>query len=181
MIANDFVSEISKLRPSATFLSLKGYRNDSGEVADYQIVFNISYHNALKNSIKILADMDLTSELDKQARFELLDSFAKSLGRMSSNNMEEIDQTYTRFYENGELIKGIKLHPATNTLHLYGLVMNKKVLIPGTYTKTNKKPLTIAKDRLRYQTPVGKFRQFKILPDQVDMILVENMSLIPTY
>jgi hypothetical protein len=51
--------------------------------------------------------------------------------------------------------------------------------MPGLYTKGNRRPLTVAKDKLRHLTPVGKFRQFKITPSQLDSISVENLSLLP--
>jgi hypothetical protein len=38
--------------------------------------------------------------------------------------------------------------------------------------------LTIAKDKLKKNLPVSKFRQFKITTDQVESISVENISLI---
>ena len=43
----------------------------------------------------------------------------------------------------------------------------------------NSKPLTIAKKKLSYLTPAGKFRQFRITADQVDSIAVQGLSLLP--
>lgn len=176
-----FISELSKLRPSATFLTLKGYRSESSEIADYSVAFHISYENALKRSIEKLSAMDLTGDLEKQARFELLDSFAKSLARgASSPELEERDPTYSYFKDDdGNYIKGVKMHTDTWTLHLYGLVVHKRVLMSGIHKHVNSRPLTIAKDKLRHLTPVGKFRQFKLLSSQVDSVQVEKLSLLP--
>jgi hypothetical protein len=175
-----FVTELAKLRSASTFLTLKGYKNEASEVADYNIVFHMSYENALKKSLEVLSNFTTTTDLEKLAKLDLMSSFAKSLGKMANIPVEEIDDAYTRFFDDdGDYIKGVKMHTATGTLHLYGLVVNKKVYMPGMYTKTNKKPLTIAKDKLRYLTPVGKFRQFKITSSQVDSISVENLSLLP--
>ena len=176
-----FVNELSKLRPSSTFLTLRGYRNDASEIADYSLLFHMSYENALKKSIEVLSKMDLKEDLEKDARFELLDSFAKSLARgAASPELEERDPTYTYFKDDdGNYVKGVKYHPGFRTLYLYGLVVHKRVLMPGTYPHKNSRPLTVAKDKLRYLTPVGKFRSFKILPDQVDSISVEKMELAP--
>ncbi len=181
MNTNEFVSELSKLRPSSTFLTLRGYRNERSEIGDYSVAFHISYENALKKSIEVLSAMDLTGDLEKQARFELLDSFAKSLARGSaSHELEERDPTYTYFKDDdGNYIKGVKMHTSTGTLHLYGTVVHKRVLMPGIYPKVNSKPLTIAKDKLRHLTPVGKFRQFRLLSSQVDNIAVEGLHLLP--
>lgn len=181
MNTNEFVSELSKLRPSSTFLTLRGYRNERSEIGDYSVAFHISYENALKRSIETVSALDLKEPLEVQARFELIESWTKSLGNMASTPMEELDDNvYAHFKDDdGNYIKGVKMHMASGALHLYGLVVHKKVLMPATYPTKNQRPLTIAKDKLRYLTPVGRFRQFKILPEQVDSITVEKLSLLP--
>jgi hypothetical protein len=179
MNKTQFVAELSKLRPSSTFLTLKGYRNEFSEVADYSIVFHMSYQNALVKSISTLEQYIPQNDLEVYAKNELLDSFNASLNKIAEIPIEEIEDGYTRFYDNGKYIKGVKLHNASDTLHLYGLVSQKKVIIPGFYPKKNKRALTIAKDKLRHMCPTGKFRQFKILPQNVDLIKVENISLLP--
>jgi hypothetical protein len=98
----------------------------------------------------------------------------------ASPELEERDPTFSYFKgDDGNYVKGVKLHAATDTLHLYGLVVHKRVLMPGLYASKNRRPLTVAKDKLRYLTPVGKFRSFKMTPFQVDSISVENVSLLP--
>ena len=175
-----FVAELSKLRPSATFLSILGYRNEYSEVADYSLIFHMSYQNALKRSLLALESIVPTSDLESVAKQELVAGFQKSLDKMAEIPLEELEDGYTRFFdEDGKYIKGVKLHDATNTLHLYGLVAHKRVLMPGDYPKSNKRPLTMAKDKLRKLCPVSKFRQFRITPDQVNSISVENLSLLP--
>lgn len=180
MNRKQFLNELSKLRPSSTFLTLNGYRNEYSEVADYSIVFHMSYESALKRSIETLKSLEFTGDLEKQAKEELLTSFNHSLLKLASTPMEELEDHYQHFLdENGNYIKGIKLHTKTDVLHLYGLVVHKRVLIPGHYPHRNSSPLTVAKDKMRYLTSVGKFRQFKILPSQVDSISVANLSLLP--
>ena len=181
MDSQTFVTELGKLRPSSTFLTLRGYRNEASEIADYSIAFHMSYENALKRSIKTLSELELTGDLEKQARFELLDSFARSLAKGAATpDLEERDPTYSYFKDDdGNYIKGVKYHPGKDTIYLYGLVVHKRVLLPGMYPTKNKAPLTAAKDKLRYLTSVGKFRSFKMTPAQVDSIQVENLSLLP--
>lgn len=175
-----FVAELSKLKPASTFLTLHGYRNEASEVADYSIAFHMSYKSAIERSLAKLEALTPTTDLEKLARTELMASFQKSLAKMDDAATEEVDSAYTRFLDNdGEYIKGVKMHTATGTLHLYGLVVHKLVKMPGMYAPSNKKPLTIAKDKMRYLTPAGKFRQFRILPEQVDRIVVNGMSLLP--
>jgi hypothetical protein len=175
-----FVSELAKLRSSATFLSVMGYRNEHSEVADYSLVFHMSYKNAIKRSIVIMKGLVPSDDLEVQAKEELLLSFGASLRKMAETPEEELQDHFTHFRDdNGSYIKGVKLHTESNTLHLYGLVNHKRVLMPGSYPETNRRPLTITKDRLRRMCPVGKFRSFRMTPNQVDSISVENLSLLP--
>jgi hypothetical protein len=180
MDQKQFVAELAKLRPQATFLTLNGYRNEYSEVADYSIVFHMSYEKALKRSIVALEGVVPVDSLQALAKQELIDGYTSSLKKMAETPVEEIDDAYTRFFDtDGSYIKGVKVHTATSTLHLYGLVNLKRVLMPGHYPHRNKRELTIAKDKLRKMCPVAKFRQFKILPSQVDRITVEKLSLLP--
>lgn len=181
MNKDQFVTELAKLRPASTFLTLKGYRNEASEVSDFSIAFHISYKTALERSQALLKEMELSTDLEKVARDELLFSFQRSLNKLEDLTIEEIEPNYQRFYdEEGNEIKGVKLHKGSDTLYLYGLVLWKRVLIPGYYKERGEStPLTVAKQKLRYLTPVGKFRQFKITPYQVDRISVENLSLLP--
>ncbi len=181
MDQTQFVAELSKLRPGSTFLTVRGYRNEASEIADYSIAFHFSYEKALERSMDLLIGLDLKTDIEKQARAELLDSFARSLAKgAGSPELEERDPTFSYFKDDsGNYVKGVKLHDKTGTLHLYGLVVHKKVILPGIYAKKNQRELTIAKDKLRYLTPVGKFRSFRMLPWQLDGIAVQNISLLP--
>ena len=180
MNKEQFIIELSKLRTSSTFLSLSHYRNDYNEVADYNIVFNISYLNALQRSIMILETLVPEDDYQAIAKKELIDSHLKSLDRISKVSVEDIDDAYMRFFDvDGSYIKGVKLHITTNTLHLYGLVNSKRVITPGVYPKCNKRTLTITKDKLKKLTPLSKFRQFIIANDRLDYISVQGLHLLP--
>lgn len=181
MDQKQFVSELSKLRPGSTFLTVKGYRNEASEIADYSLAFHFSYENALKKSIDVLKGLKLKTALEKKARKELLASFERSLAKgAGSPELEERDPTFSYFKDDdGNYVKGVKLHDKTGTLHLYGLVVHKKVLMPGFYPQKNQRELTIAKDKLRHLCPVGKFRSFRMDPNQVESISVQNISLLP--
>jgi hypothetical protein len=175
-----FVAELAKLRSSSTFLSLIGYRNEKSEVADHNIVFNISYENALKRSIVALEPYLPNGDIEVTAKEELLASFRESLKSIDETPIDEIDDAYDRFFDtDGSYIKGVKLHRESDVLHLYGLAVHRRVIMPGTYKKVNKRPLTIAKDKLKKLCPVSKFRQFKLLPSQVDSISVQSLSFLP--
>jgi hypothetical protein len=181
MNKQQFVGELSKLRPGSTFLSVMGYRNEYFEIADYNLVFHMSYENALKRSIATLQAYKPTSDLEIEAKADVLSRFKNSLSKAQNTSLEDIDDAYTRFFDDdGNYIKGIKMHTKTETLHLYGLVVHKRVIMPGSYDdKDTRRPLTVAKDKLRRMCQVSKFRQFKMTPAQVDRITVEHLSLLP--
>jgi hypothetical protein len=180
MNKEQFVQALSTLRPASTFLTLRGYRNEFSELADFSIAFHINYRSALQKSVEQLEALNLTTRLEKAARQELVDSFKLSLVRMEKTPIHDIHDGYTRFLdEEGHYIKGVKMHNASTTLHLYGLVVHKRVRAPGEYPQVNSSSMTIAKDKLRYLTPLGKFRQFRITPPQVELITVQNLSLLP--
>lgn len=174
-----FLAELAKLRPSATFLTLQKYRNAAEEVADYNLIFHISYENALKKSIAILESLVPDSDLQLTAKHELLMSWHTSVKKLLTTPIEELEDAYDHFFEAGKPIKGVKVHRSSGTLHLYGLVAQKRVLTPGNYKKVNSQLLTIEKNKLTRTTPVGNFRQFKVLPNQVGMIKVEKLALLP--
>jgi hypothetical protein len=175
------IQELSKIRASSTFLSLRGYRSaESGELADFQISFHMSYASALERSILALEAIVPGDDLQAKAKQELLSSYKKSLDKVKSEPLEVLGDHYDRVIgADGEHIKGIKIHKETGTLHLFGLLVNKRVLEPGTFKASNKRPLTVAKDKLRKLVPVSKFRQFIIDPAHVECIAVEKMEIAP--
>jgi hypothetical protein len=182
MDKQQFLSELGRLRPGSMFLSLMGYRNEYSEVSNYSIIFHMSYQKALERSLAALQGVVPGSDYESIAKRELIDSYHKSLDKMAITPLEELEDNYTRFLdENGNYIKGIKMLTQTGELHLYGLVNSKRIIIPGNYPNKadTRRPLTVAKDKLRKLCPVSKFRQFKLSPDQVDSISVQNLSLLP--
>jgi len=179
MNKDSFVKELSKIRCCATFLTVSGYRNEYSEIADYNIIFHMNYQNALIKSIEVMKSYQATNDLELQAKQELLKSFNCSLSKLLNNPIELRDDGYTHFEVDGKIIKGAKLHLDSNTLHLYGLQVYKRILIPGNYPPDNRKPLTLIKNNLKKLTPIGKFRQFKICADRVDHISVEKLILTP--
>ena len=64
MNKEEFVHNLSKLKSSATFLTVKGYSSESSEVSDFSIVFNMSYKNALEKSVMTLESYVPETELE---------------------------------------------------------------------------------------------------------------------
>jgi hypothetical protein len=171
---------LSTLRPSSTFLSLRGYRSaESGELADYQIAFHMSYANALERSIEAVEAYVPASDIEATAKGEVLASYRASLAKIEAGD-EPLGDAYDRIVgADGQHVKGVKLHRETGKLHLFGLLVRKTVREPGTFKASNKRPLTVAKDKLRGLGPVAKFRQFIVDTGHVECIAVERMTIVP--
>lgn len=180
MNKEEFVAEIGKLRPGSTFLVLHKYMNAHGEIADFNIIFNMSYENALRRSIAVVEQLSYPPGLKDLARKQVLESFEKSLQKVLTVPVDEQEDNYKHLYdEQGKLINGIKLHIESATLHLFGLVHMKRIHKEGLYKEVKSADLTLAKNEIRRLCPVSKFRQFKIEASQLEHIAVQKLTLLP--
>lgn len=180
MNREQFIKELSNIRSASTFLVLHKYCNASGETADFNIVFHMSYENALKKSIAAVQAYNAVGALAERAKEELLASYRTSLHNLQTTPLDEVDDAYSRFFDDdNKEIKGIKLHRDTDTLHLFGLIHLKRIIVPGTYKQVNHRPLTVEKKKIQKLCPVNRFRQFRLLPTQVEKITVEKITLLP--
>jgi hypothetical protein len=157
----DFRSEatriLSEIRKGSTFLTVKHYMNNFGEISDFSIVFHISYRNAIEKSRDILDSFrfkpeDLigksyTLEIAEIARLELIESFQATLaGKAKSTSAH----AYSAIDNGeGEAISGVKLHDTQDLLHITGFRVHKNILFPGNYPPDNRGLKTIAKDDLK--------------------------------
>jgi hypothetical protein len=176
---SSFLTELSKISPNSTFLTLVGYKNSIGEVSNYSIVFNSDYTTALKKSIAILENYEPDSDIDDysgpKAKAELLASLYSSLDNIT--NGKNTDSTYTHFgnASGTDFMKGVKLHEASNTLYIFGLIVHKKVI---TAVDKKRKEKSV-KQKMMEMLPVSRFRQFRISSKNVHRVSVQNMSLLP--
>jgi len=101
--------------------------------------------------------------LDKQAAEELLNSFTASLNGTQENYTKEhvyVDVTDS----SGKTVQGIKRNINDGSLQIFGLLHSKVQITPPTIEDkpVKSRPLTIAKNKLRKELPVGKFREFAL-------------------
>jgi hypothetical protein len=180
---NEYYKKIfSNVRPNSTFLSIKEYTNNAGEIANYTICFNVSYKNAIAKSYEIIDSLDLNKikkfkkSILKEAKTELLSSFEESL------NGENKDYTNSEVYSNiydydGKLITGLKLHKSDNILHINGIKVSKNVVLPGFYKDVNSSDKTLAKKYLKSLTPLNNFIQLKLQPARFKELSVDKMTI----
>ena len=148
---------VAKSPTGVSFVSIKGYTNKEGEVADH--VFNIGadYGKAKEADIKFLQELDLTKGEWKSDMVTMAKAKAELI--KSLTNPDEVrSQAQADAYTH--ICKGVKVHNETGVLYVYGNRVSKVVHVEGNYPVKNSRPLTVAKDELRKLLKTGKFRQF---------------------
>jgi hypothetical protein len=143
---------IAKSPTGVSMVSIKGYTNSNGEVSNNIINVGASLDNAKTKDIEFLKGITGNSEIEEQARIELISSLET---KDSIRSRGQID-AYT------VISKGIKVHNLTGEIYIFGLRMKKEVIQEGTYPEVKSRELTIAKNGLRKSLKSSKFTQFKI-------------------
>lgn len=179
------VAELSKIRPNATFLTIKDYVNNFEEHADVSLLFHVSYAEAVRRSLLQIKkfssalpspDCGFSEEDLRQARDLLMESLSTSL--KGPNPAYTCEDVYARVVgPDGKFVPGIKIHKKNEALYLQGFRIHKRILQEGRYSPDNRFPLTKAKDWLRSQLPIGKWAQYKVVPGKFKEFTVENLTI----
>jgi len=149
-----------------SFFKVNGYRNEYGEIANHLINIGASYENAKKKDIEWLENVDL-SQFDwgedvavvDEARRILIEAFIAPNKAQSDAQKD----AYTH------IISGVKVHNQNAHLYIYGYAVktakgewNKTIIKQADQSKPKgAKPLTRAKNELRWHLRTGQFKMFK--------------------
>lgn len=138
------------------FASLTYTAKESGEVARHTVLLGFNYKTSVEKSLLELEILrpSLTG-IDAIAADELLTSFKKTLDGTQDGYTKA--ETYK-----DTAVKGLKVNTVDNSLQLFGLTQTKVVLVPGKFKPVNSSPKTIAKNKIRKELPVGKFREYAL-------------------
>lgn len=176
------ISVLEKVDPGSTFLSVREYKNNFGEISNFSVVFHVNYLNAIKKAkrvvenLKFIKNQDFSKNDFVKAQEELLASFDRSLTGYNP------DYTCHGVYEpicgaDGRPLQGVRLHLEQGVVHINALRIRKSVLIEGVYPKVNSAPKTIAKRFIKSQTPLKNWVQFKLVPKRFKEINVAKQQL----
>ncbi len=162
---------VAKTIKGTSFVGINNYENKQGEVSNQTIVAGITYENCLVNDFKTLQEKqnEIFETLGKEFSAELLETAYKNVyasleKRLSSEEVKEAlrqqnDKTILLSDAQKDayvhITKGIKVNKETNQIHVFGLVVRKKVLKAIEYKQTNSRELTIAQNKIK------KFCEFK--------------------
>lgn len=150
----------------ATFASFTYKTKETGEVAKYSLILGASTHNLYKKDVVLLERITTMLKRIKaqqhtiQAAEELLASRRDSLTNGIGNNAN---------YTNGDTydyvagLEGVRVHKETGAIYVSGLLNKKEVIVAGApRKKVNSAPKTIAKKRIGYMLPSGRYRLFTL-------------------
>ncbi|HSH50269.1 MAG TPA: hypothetical protein VK982_00955 [Bacteroidales bacterium] len=178
----------SFLNPSATFLSIKKYSNNFGEVSNFAVSFNVNYFNAVKKSIAVVENCRLSKRICNghsfgvrdliQAREELLWSWNETLKGTQPHPLYTCNQVYEDVISsNGKPLPGVKLHSNRKELHINALLLRKQIIKPVQYPRVDSDRVTLAKRFLRNQTRLKDWRQFKLVMGRFEKLTVNKMEI----
>jgi hypothetical protein len=130
----------------------------SGELSRYTLAVGVSYTNLVVQSLSearsvVVAD-NAKNSIERKAKAEVLRSLRNTLE--NGKNGEQND-AYTKKGRYQEVAAGVTLFD-DGTFELKGIVISRKVLEVGVHKKVKSYPLTIAKDAIRKQLSLAKWR-----------------------
>jgi len=166
----DAIEFLMNKRPSASFVSIIGYRSKgTKELADHQIIMNVSYERMLKESLVVLKTIDSVNvdvgygdetltkkdEVFKNAKNEIELAIRQSLAK-------ENDRANAMAEHFIPISKGVRIHKETQEIHISGKPHQKTVREAGTIKIVKSRPKTIVKNAIRSQLPHTKWVQFSL-------------------
>lgn len=172
---------------SASFIGVKGYKNQYNEIADFTINVNVSIQATKEkdfDKLQSLNECDLKAISEKidqplsliqTALTELIESAKKNLNE-DLNERTAQSQGQTDSYV--VLTDGLKLHKDSLEVYVYGFQNQKKVIKEGDERKeTKKQAKTICKDAIKKycELKMDKYRTFKL--GQIDSLRITGDTI----
>jgi len=175
----------------ATFLGIREYKSvTTEEIANYVVISNFSYANAIAHDMKALQALTATDivsiskltklsiELIEQAKNKLYDSFVKNQSKETQSNQSKAqNDTYIKINE------AIKIHKETERIYLYALSHHKTEIKPANpelVKKSNPRELTkaqnVVKKYCNFKTI--KYRMFVVEPSQLASVKANKQEIL---
>ena len=148
----------------ARFASFTYTKKSTGETARYTLHLGFNYRNTLQKSLSELeVEREIMVGIDRQAADELVESLKASLdGTQNKYTKKDNYQPYKD--KEGKTFPGVKVNTNDGSIKIFGLLHSKVQLTPPVIDKkpVNSSELTLAKNRIRHNLPIGKFVEFDL-------------------
>jgi len=166
------------VKAGTSFASIVYRSKGDSSLARYTIILGHSYSNLLKkskNELQAKLDLNEFQGTDFLAAQEVLASLNKSLAAHAKG---EQNSDYTKKDQYVSLGNGVNLNE-DGTIQLFGLIQSKVELQAGTpRKKVNSSAKTIAKNKIRKDLPVGRFREFALDSGNIQTLKCSGNTLI---
>ena len=153
----------------AKFITVNGYVNGQGEIANHNINVNVNIENAkkadletllnftMKQTLEIAEKVDTDIETVQKAVAEMIVSAQRNLSDNPTNQSKGQTNAYVG------ISKGLRLHLENESLQVYGFKNSKTVLVEGEpKAKTNSSKKTLAKNAIKRNFKMSQFRQLTL-------------------
>lgn len=137
------------------------------ELAKFQLALHVDKMRLVRESLAKLQSMEVSDEIEAQAKVELIDSLSETLEKGVGNN-----SSYTR-KGTYETEKGVRKNSNGN-LEINCLQLSRKVVKQGELKKVNSRPLTVAKNKLRKELPYSQLRSFTLSIRKFKRVAIEG-------
>lgn len=144
------------------FVSIVGYTNAHGEVADH-VIQPADYFRLLARSLATLANVtaaEVAQGCPAAAGAEALAQQALDEVRASWQRTLDGESRAPEVYDS--VAPGIDRHPENGDYYVCGVAASKTVRVPGAYKPVKSKPLTLVKRYVEGLAPVSGFRRFRL-------------------
>lgn len=189
-IVKRIVSKFSELN-GASFVGIPEYTSGTTnkkcivpELANHVVNAGFSYGNAVEKDLKALKDATekdiqaiakegFTPELVKIAIANLKERFEKNQNpETASNGSQAQKDAYI------QITPSVKLHIETGKLHIYGLTVQKKVIVKGVFKPTNSRELTLCQNAVKkyFNFSTSKFRQYIVDENTLTGVKIKGES-----
>ncbi len=175
-VIEQIIREIAHIR-GCQFASLTYLSKGDKSLARYTVNLGFSYDNLVKKSVEELSVLMLgvkPGTLEHTGAEELMDSLNDTL---IAHTRGEQNDRYTKKDQYLPIVNGLCVNSKDMTLQLFGLLQSKVILVEGEYRHVNSAPLTIAKNKIRKQLSVSKFREFSLDAGNVSGVSINGTTI----
>jgi len=170
------IDTLKELASKAQFVSFLYRCKQAGELARHTVIYGASYDNQLRKSLEALDAIRpaLNHPILILAAQQLKESFEESL---KSHSLGRFHPDYRKPDSYVDIVPGLKFCISNRTINVTGLQHRKTVIEEGERPIVNSRPLTIAKRALRSELPIGRFREFIILPEYMQSVTLQGDTI----
>ena len=155
---------IKKSPSGVSFISLKGYESKAGERSNVIINIGVDYEKRKLKDIKALQELRIVdTDIDDKYLGEIVKAkLINALAAPEAKKSEAQKSAYTN------ISGGLKVHNKSGKVYIWGLVVNKRVLVEGEYPKQ--------KEKTDEQKIKAKLEKMCVSTSKYRMYVVGNMD-----